>query len=261
MFVLALIVLSPILYMVINSFKSDAQLTLNPVSFPTQLYFDNYINVFSKTHIITKFLNTVLVTSLSLIGLILTGSMAGYILGRSGRKWSNAVYVYFLTGAMVPFFASLVPIYRLVHQLGLMDNRFVLVILPVGGGLPFVIMLYTGFVKTVPKEIEESAYIDGSGFINTYFKIVFPLLLPATVAVLITNVIGFWNDFLTPLLFISTESKQTLALGVYAFMSEKLTNYASIYAYTTITILPLIIMFLFLQKYFYKGLVMGSLKS
>ena len=261
MVLMALLVLSPIIYMVLSSFRTDKQLSVNPIALPNSLYLDNYIRAFTDTNILTKLFNTVFVSVSTLGVLVFIGSMAGYVLGRVRRRWAHLVYFFFLTGAMIPFIGSIVPMYRLIGSLGLLDHMLVLIILPLGGHLPFVIMLYTGFIKSVPKEIEESAYIDGSGFINTYVKIVFPLMLPATVAVIITNIIGVWNDFLTPLLFISSDHKQTLALGVFSYMSEKITSYASVYAYTTLAILPLILIFLFLQKYFYKGLIVGSLKN
>lgn len=256
----SLMTLLPLLYMVMSSFKTMKENT-KPLSLPGSLNWDNYATVFRDSNVLSLFGNSLLVTTVSMLLIIFVGSMAGYVLGRSRKKWANGVYLFFLSGMMIPFIGTIVPLYQLVKSLHLIDNLLLLILVPIGGAMPMVILIYTGFVKSVPRELEESAYIDGSGYLRTYFQIVFPLLMPATSAVVITNIIALWNDFMTPLMFISSEGKMTIALGIYAFMSEKMKDWGAVYALTTLTVVPLILVFLLGQRQFYKGITSGAVKG
>ncbi len=256
----ALLMLLPLLYMTVSSFKTMKE-NAKPLSLPGSLNWDNYGTVFTESNVFRMFGNSLFVTTVSMILIVIVGSMAGYVIGRSRKRWANGVYLFFLSGMMIPFIGSIVPMYQMVKSLHMIDNLLLLILIPIGGAMPMVILIYTGFVKSVPRELEESAHIDGSGFLRTYFHIVFPLLLPATSAVVITNIIALWNDFMTPLLFISSESKHTIALGIYAFMSEKTKDWGAVYALTTVTVMPLVLVFLFGQKQFYKGITSGAVKG
>jgi len=260
MIVLALLVCFPLVYLVAASFKNKAEVN-RPLALPSSVYLDNYRQAFSDAHFFNLLANSVIVVVLTLVILIVVCAAAAYPLARRDGRVYKGVYIFFLTGLMVPFQAGMIPLYELLHGVGLVNNVLGLVVIDVGVNISMTILIYTGFMKTIPREIEESAFIDGCGKLSLVSRIVFPLLLPATVSVILINVIPIWNDFLSPLIFISSELKKTLPVGIYNFMSARTVTMGPIFAFSVLTSLFPILLFLFCQTYLYKGIVAGAVKG
>jgi raffinose/stachyose/melibiose transport system permease protein len=260
MLLLSILALTPIVYEIISSFKNKAEIN-RVLSFPSAFNLENYKAVFVDSKFFLLFMNSAIVVGVALLITVAVGSIASHPLARSQASGYKYIYYFFLSGIMVPFQAGMIPLFKLMQTIGLNNNIFSLVLISAGTAIPMSILIYTGFIKTVPVQLEESALIDGCGFIKTFIAIVFPLLRPATVSVILLNIIPIWNDFLTPLIFISSAAKKTLPLGLYNFLGENTIDMGPIFAFSVlISILP-IILFLFLQNSFYKGLTAGAVKG
>lgn len=260
MLLIALIMICPLIYQILASFKNKAEVS-RPLSLPSSFYIENYIETFVTAKFLILLKNSILVSVISISIIILVASIASYPLSRSKKPIYKFVYFYFLSGLMVPFQAGMIPLYRMMSTLDLIDSVASLIFVSVGSFIPMSILIYTGFIKTVPLELEESAVIDGCGRVGIFFRIVFPLLKPATISVIILSIIPIWNDFLTPLIFISRVANKTLPVGLFSFMNLRTSNMGPIFAFGILASVPPIVLFLSLQKYFYKGIVTGAIKG
>lgn len=261
LFLFVLVLLYPIYFLYVGSFKEPA-IFYDPFSFPKSLYLGSYNMVFEKVKLLSGFLNTVVIMALSLIGIVIVGSMAGYAIARVKNRWFQALYYFFLSGMIVPLQTTMVTIFKLGVTIELIDTRTFMVLIYVAGAIPIATFIYVGFMRSIPKEIEESAFIDGCGPMQSFARIVLPLLLPATGTILITNVTAIYNDFLGPLLYLRSETKQMLMPQIVQFYANKQTmDYGPVFALSALAVLPLLIMFVFTQKYMIKGLIVGSLKG
>jgi raffinose/stachyose/melibiose transport system permease protein len=258
--IIAILTLIPILYIMFSSFKTSEDIN-RTFSFLTPLNFKNYKNVFENNYAMFSFVNSIIITTASLIIDIVICSFAAYPLSRRKGKLYSFLFLFFLSAMMIPVATNLVPLYVIMNKLHLIDNRLSVIIISVANGIPMGILLYTGFIKTVPKELDESAIIDGCNYFQRFWRVIFPLLKPVTVAYALISAISIWNDFLIPMLFLRSQSKKTITLAVYAFSSSHASDWGAIYAMLTIAILPLIILFIFTQKYFYKGITAGAVKG
>lgn len=261
MVMLGLLQLFPIFYALVSSFKTRKEIG-NPLSFPTGFYLGNYENVVESLKIGTMLLNSFLVTAVTMTLVIFIGALAAYPLGRRTDKGFMMVYLFFLSGIMIPFSAGLVPLFQLVQRMGLMDSLGALVFVSGGGLMPVTIMVYAGFVKSVPRQLEEAATMDGCGYIRCFFRIIMPLLKPATVTIVIMNILPIWNDFFNPLIFISSEEKRTLPLAVYTFIKQNGTaDFGAVFSVSMIAVIFPILLFLCFQKQFFKGVAAGAVKG
>ncbi len=260
MLAISVVAVFPIVYQVIASFKNAREIN-RPLSFPSSFYIDNFREAIVDGQFFLLLRNSLLVTAATMIIVVILGSLAAYPLARYSSRGYKLAYLYFLSGIMVPFQAGMIPLYKLVNMVGLTDNILSLILIQSGTCIPMSILIYSGFIKTIPVQLEEAAHIDGCGILGTYFRIVFPLLKPATISAIIVNIIPVWNDFLTPLIFISTATKKTLPVGMYNFMSERTASMGPIFAFSVLVCIAPIVLFLLLQKQFYKGLVAGAVKG
>ena len=162
---------------------------------------------------------------------------------------------------MIPFQLSMIPLYRMLKMLHLINTHFGVILIYIALTIPFSIFLYVGFLKGIPKELEESALIDGCGPFRTFAKIVFPLMKPVTASIVITNSLTVWNDFLVPLLYLQARENRTIPVAIFNFTGQYNNNWAMIFAAIVLSALPLVVAFLFLQKHFIKGIVGGAVKG
>jgi raffinose/stachyose/melibiose transport system permease protein len=255
------LVVVPLIVLVSVALKSPVELLNNPLGWPTQFVWSNFADAWNNAGLGQAFFNSVLITGVTLLGLILFGAMAAYPLARFTGPWSQRIYIYFVAGLIVPLQLGLFPLYKEMHDLQLINTYQGAILLYIAANLPFVIFLYTGFIKTVPRELEEAALLDGAGPLQTFWMIVFPLLTPVTATVAITSSLGTWNDFFIPLIFLQRDGMQTLPLAIYNFVGQYNNNWSLIFASVIISSLPLIMIFLFLQRYFIKGIAAGALRG
>lgn len=262
MVIVAALFLTPIYYLVINAFKPLKEVILNTGAFPKTLYFENFKEVWQKSNYIILLKNSIIVTFFSLLGIVVLGSMAGYKLSRMKSKFSNGLILYFILTLIIPFQATMIPLVKLLRDLNLMDRIFGLILVYIGMGTPLAIFMYTAGAKSIPISIDESAKIDGAGSLMAFFKIIFPLLSPITSTVIILDGLWIWNDFLLPLITLTSDKNKTipvgtmnLIMGQYSFMP----NYGA--AVAILGFLPMLILYIFLQKYIVKGIIEGATKG
>lgn len=254
-------VLIPLAVLVSVALKSPTDLLNNPIGWPVRFVWSNFVDAWNNAGLGQSFLNSVLITGCTLLGLVIFGASAAYPLARVARPWVQRVYTYFVAGLIVPFQLGLFPLYKEMHDLELINTYQGAILLYIAVNLPFVIFLYTGFIKTVPRELEEAALLDGAGPFRTFWMVVFPLLRPVTATVAITSTLSTWNDFFIPLIFLQRDGMQTLPLAIYNFVGQFNNNWSLIFASVIISSLPLIVLFLILQRYFIKGIAAGALRG
>jgi raffinose/stachyose/melibiose transport system permease protein len=254
----ALLFISPTLLILVNSFKSDAEITLNPLSPPTSLSLANYAAAWQETNFPVVFANTLLITVFSTMGIILVSSMAAYILARTKTKLSWFFYLAFTFSLVVPFQTFMIPLVQTAKELNL-QNVWGIIPIYIGLGCPLAVFMYHGFVKNVPLEIEESAAIDGATVPRIFFQLVFPLLTPVTATIAILDALWIWNDFLLPLIILPKQS--TLQLAQFGFFSLYRRQYSLAMASLVLSAAPIVLFYLAMQKYIVKGLAAGAVKG
>lgn len=254
-------VVIPLMVLLSVALKSPVELLNNPMGWPAHFVWSNFADAWNNAALGQAFFNSVLITAASVLGLIVCGSLAAYPLARYTGPWSQRTYTYFVAGLIVPIQLGLFPLYKEMHDLQLINTYYGVILLYIAVNLPFVIFLYTGFIKTVPRDLEEAAVLDGANPLQIFWLIVFPLLRPVTATVAITSTLSIWNDFFIPLIFLQRDGMQTLPLAIYDFVGQFNNNWSLIFASVIISSLPLIVLFLILQRYFIKGIAAGALRG
>jgi len=255
------LLLVPLVTTVSIALKTRYNLLIDPIGLPKPVAWDNITTAWQNANLGQALFNSLLITSAGVVGLIVLGASAAYPLARRMGRWPNGIYVYFILGLIVPLQLGLIPLYQLWQELGLLNSPLGVILIQIGELLPLTIFLFTGFIKTVPRELEEAATIDGAGQFRTFWTIVFPLLRPVTATVAIATSLVIWNDFLIPLLFLQDPNLQTIPLAIYGFVGEYSQSWNLIFASIVVSSLPIIALFLILQRSFIKGLTGGALKG
>ena len=256
----SLITAVPLLVMFFNGFKDMRGIFTEPFSLPWPIRFDNYVTAWTEANFSIYTINSVLITSVSVLAILLVASMAAYILARYSFPLRRFLYLYFLSGLVLPARLAIIPLFLLMRSLGLIDTRLSLVLVYTAAGLPFSIFLLTTFCRAIPREIEESARMDGARPFQIYWYIMLPLLRPALATVGIFNFVSIWNDFFFPLIFIQSDSKSTIPLGVSTFFGEYSVRWDLLFAGLNIAIIPIVILFIFASRQFMQGLTQGAIK-
>ena len=262
MTVLALLFLTPIFIIINYSFKTKKELYLNsPLSLPESLNFDNYIKAFDKLDLVTTFGNTLFYTVISVFLLAVLCGVTAWAIARCKRKFFKFCYVYFIVGILIPYQALFLPIYIIGFNLHLTNTRYGMIFMYVATGISFGVFLMNSFMSTVPLELEEAARIDGCSVYRTYFSVVLPLLRPAMATLVIMQAFQIWNDYLLASLYVSKNDLKTLTVSIQSLFSAQSNDYTTAMAAIVISVLPIVILFLALQKYFIKGMTVGAAKG
>lgn len=260
--IIALVAALPLYYLVITTFKTPEEASLSPLGLPQNWSFVNYSNALEAMNFTQAVTNNLIITVFSVVLLILFSSMAAYVIARSQKKIYNIMFSIFLVGLIIPFQVAIVPLYSIISALGVMNTHVGVIIISVFCiNMPLSIFLLRGFISTVPVELEEAAYIDGAGTFKTFWVIVFPLLKPIVVTLVILNTLAIWNDFLTPLLFLQSPEKAVLLQEVYKNVGPFSTNWTSFFPMLVMSVLPLVIFYLVLQRKVMEGVVAGAVKG
>ena len=252
----------PFIWMVSASFKTQDEIFSQGLNLiPKNFNFDNFIRAWNNANFEAYFLNSIIVTVSTVLLVLILSAMMGYVMGRYEFKGKKAVLLIFLASMVIPLGFTIIPIYQAIKALGLMNTRLGLILAESGGSHIIFILLFAGFFKEIPKELEEAAIMDGYGFLRIFINIMLPLSKPIIGSVVIMQFIWTWNSFLLPLvLTLSKEGLRTLAVGLYAFKGEYVVDWTGIAAGGTISLIPIIIVFVVLQKYFVEGIA-GSIKG
>lgn len=251
----------PFVFMLMNSLKDRREANLLKLAWPTQIVWNNYVEVFKKNNyiILTAFKNSILLTIFSVIGLVIVCSMAGYVVQRRKDSVTKKVNVLLMVGLMIP--PAILPTIWVLQNLQIYRTMFGMVMVEIALQIPFDIMLYRGFVATIPVELEEAGYMDGCPRWKLYWKIIFPLLKPVTATVIILNAVSVFNDFTNPLYFLPGRENSTVQLTLYNFMGQYQSSYNLLFADVIIITIPMLILFIFFNKRIVDGMVAGSVKG
>lgn len=259
--VYALLIIVPLLVVLTGSFKTSKELFDSPMGLPSSFSPKNYIAVLTDASMATAFVNSAVVTVAAVVLTLAVGSLAAYGLARI-PGWKGAlVYGFLVLGMAVPAQSNMIPQYVLFQSLGLLDSRVGLVLIEIVATLPVAVFIMTGFMRTLPKELFEAGSIDGAGPWRTYRSIALPVSMPSLAATAIFLFVIQWNDLLYPLLFIHDPAKVTLPLALLNFQGEFLTNYPLLFTGVIVASTPLVVTYVFLQRYFVAGMTAGSVKG
>lgn len=259
--VYAALVVVPLIVVLTGSLKTTPELFANPFGPPTSWQVGNYTAVLGSGDLGTAFVNSAVVTGVSVPLTLLVASLASYGVARIPGWPGWAVFGFLVIGMSVPAQANMIPQYVLFDVLGLTDSLVGLILINVVSTLPVAVFILTGFLRTLPKEIYEAAAIDGTGPWRTYRSIAMPLSLPSMAATAIFLLVIHWNELLYPLLFISDPDKRTLPLALLSFQGEFLTDYPLLFTGVVVASAPLVLAYIFLQRYFVAGMTAGSVKG
>lgn len=254
-------VLYPLLLTVTVALKTAPEMAQSYLSLPARLYFGNFLGVFKEVNYMQGLFNSALITGLSVVLVLLLNTLAGYAIARNmHKKTFKAMYFYFVSGLFVPFTIIMLPLIKLLYSAGL-NNHAGLILGYVFFGLPQNVFLTVGYLQSVPKELEESAIMDGAGIIQTFRKVIFPLMKPINAAISVFTMILVWNDFLLPMLLIQKNSQMTLPLMQFAFQGKFQTDYGLAFASYLMALLPAVLFYLVAQRWIVSGLMSGAIKS
>lgn len=233
---------------------------LRRVRITDNFFFQNYVTAFTKGNMLLGFWNTLILIFFSGLGTVLTGSMTAYVLSRFTFKMKKVVRTMFLWISLIPTITTQVATFQIIQKLHMYNTHLAVIVLSMGTDI-IAIMIYLQFLNNISKSLDESAIIDGAGYVYVFAKIIFPLLQPATVTILILKCVNLYNDFYNPLLYMPKTTLQVISTSLYKFKGPFGTNWPVICAGVVIAVIPTFVLFIFLQKYIYNGMVTGSVKE
>ncbi|MFC4619194.1 carbohydrate ABC transporter permease [Camelliibacillus cellulosilyticus] len=259
-FIFTVICVYPLILMVLSSFKSNLDIFQHPFALPTSFHLETYRQLLGDMPFFHYFLNSVIVSCASVLMILVFASLAAFYLARFTFKWTGTVFFLFLIGMMIPIKLGIVPLFLLMKHLHLLDSLWSLIFMYTAIGMPLSILILTGFFKTLPLELEESARIDGSGNLGILWHVLLPLMRPALGTVMIINFIEAWNDFFFPLIFIQDEMKKTIPVGMLSLFGEYSANWSVLFAGLTLSSIPMLVLFFLASRQFMDGMTQGALK-
>lgn len=251
----------PIGWMIVAALRDPSQLSPSPFAIPRHLTLANFTQAWNVGRLHRYFLNSVLVAIPRVLGVVLLSSLAGFAFAKLKFKGREILFYFFLFGLMVPIQAMIIPLYFDVQRFGLIDTYGSIIIPYFGLDMPFAIFMTRAFFREIPDDLLESAKIDGCNVFQAFVRIFVPMILPAISSLIVFEFMWSWNDFLLPLLFVYSDSLRTLPLGLMYFFGEYSSNQTLIAAAVTITIIPIVVVYLIFQRKFVEGLTAGSLKG
>lgn len=262
--VVTLIGLLPLYILVATALKSDKEaLSSSAVAPPTSIDFGAFVSVLTATgrnSIPMSILNSVIITGGAILGLVLFGSVAAYVIARRTRKWTTITYYLVLIAIILPAQLGTVPLYIGARSIGLTGNAFGMIVLWVGILMPLSVFLYASFFRGLSTEYEEAAVIDGASPVQAFFRVVLPLMAPATGTVAILAGLIVWNDFFNSLIFLGGSTTQTLPVAMYTYVGGLVSAWNKIFAVVIISMIPILLFYMFAQKRFIQGFA-GGLKG
>lgn len=258
---LCVIFFLPFYYLLVNTFKPARDATISPLSLPIKNFtLDLYRQALDTINFWGSFRNSLVITGVSVLIIVVIGSMAAYAIVRRKNKLTKALFIYFLLGFMVPAQTTLIPLFNLMSSLHLQNSILGMIVL-YSSWCNFALFMYQGFLGGIPIDLEEAALIDGANLWTLYWKIVFPLLKPVTTTIIIFDVMWIWNDFMMPYLFISSSDNFTLIMEVYKGVGQFANNWTVMLCTMVIVLIPIVIFYLLMQKHIIGGITSGAVKG
>ncbi|MDR9854395.1 carbohydrate ABC transporter permease [Paenibacillus sp. VCA1] len=259
----ALAVAYPLLWNVMASFKTNEEVMESPWSLPKSLQWDNYVRAFTTAKIGDYMLNSVLVVVLSMIMLIIMAVPTAYVLGRMRFRGQKLISNLYMAGLFIGGVYIIVPLFILMNDLHMLDNRFWLSAVYATGTLSFSIYLLTGFMKSIPADFEEAAMIDGCGYFSTLFRIIMPMVRPGIITMVVFSFFDFWNEYVLAMTLVTSDAKKTIPIGLSNLMQiqQFATDWGSLFAGLVIVLVPTVVIYTLLQKKLTEGLMLGGVKG
>ncbi|MEW2316178.1 carbohydrate ABC transporter permease [Streptomyces bauhiniae] len=258
----AVMVVLPLLWAVMTSFKDDSSIFGSPWALPDKLHFDNWSRAWSQAHMSDYFLNTVLVVGGSLIGTLVLGSMAAYVLARFDFPGNRFIYYLFVGGMSFPIMLALVPLFYVVNNMGMLNTIHGLILVYIAYSLPFTVFFLTAFFRTLPTSVAEAAFVDGASHTRTFFQIMLPMARPGLISVGIFNFLGQWNQYMLPTVLNTDPDKKVLTQGLVqlAVSQGYKGDWSGLFAGLVMAMLPVLAAYIIFQRQVVAGLTAGALK-
>ena len=256
---LSLIILIPLSMVLLGSFKTSREAMDMSLSLPAQWIWQNYVEVFIRGKLAKPFLNSMIFSISTVVLNITITSMAAFYLSRVQSRMNSLLNIFFTVGMISPL--AMIPTIKVLQSLSLNNTYLGVILIYTAMKIPFSVFLFVGFIKTVPKEMDEAAIIDGCNSLQLFFRIVLPLLVPVVVTDAFIVFMSVWNDINIPLYFLNSTEKWTMSLTVYNFFGQYSRDWNLVFANLIITSVPVVVMYLFGQKYIVKGLTAGAVKG
>jgi raffinose/stachyose/melibiose transport system permease protein len=253
----------PFYLLVSIALESTAQSYRTPLAFPWPPHFSNFSQAWGtggQADLAHGLWSSFVITSSSVAGLIVIGSLCAYALARHRSKLSTALYLAFVVGVILPFSLAVIPLYVAMRHLGLVGDYLGIILLNIGLLMPLAVFLYTGFIRALPRDYEEAAWVDGAGILRTWGRVVFPLLWPVTATVAVLTGIIVWNEFFVALVFLAGSKIETGPVALYLFAGEDVARWNLIFAGVAIVVAPIAAFYLFAQRHLIRGFS-GGVKS
>ena len=254
------IMLAPMVIMVFSAFKTNVEIFQSPFTLPDFTNLTNLGKIWTQTNFLRYFFNSFVVTGVSMALILTLGTMAAYAIARYRFTGSTFILMFFVAGLTLPLKLAIIPLFILMRDLGILNTHAALIVVYVATGLPTTVFIMTGFIRTLPSELEDAARMDGASEALIMWKIMLPLVRPAMVIAGIQNVVPIWNDFFFPLVFIQNDDLKTLPQGLATFMGEYNTDWGVLFSGLTMSALPIIIIYILLSKQFISGMTSGAVK-
>lgn len=262
LWILLVLFIMPFFIVIVDSFKSNAEIMANPLNFTKTPTFNNFVEAFVRMNYPSAFFNTFLITLLSVFLITIFSAMTAYFIVRSKTKVGSIIFYSLVASMMLPFQAIMIPLVSIYGKAGLLSNRATLIFMYIGFGCGMAVFIFHGFIKTgIPISLEEAAKIDGANLMQIFFRIILPLLKPVIATIVVLDVLWIWNDYLLPSLVLSQPWQLTMPLSTYSFAGQMSINFGPLIASLLLTMLPVLIIYIFLQRYIIEGIVAGSIKS
>ncbi|WP_099517670.1 carbohydrate ABC transporter permease [Paenibacillus sp. BIHB 4019] len=249
----------PFLWVFLSSFKTNSEIYSHPFSLPKEWQFENYVKAWTSGNIGANFVNTTYITLISVALILLFGAMASYVLARVYP--SMLLYTFFSLGIMIPGQTILIPTFSILKGFHLINTHLGLILMYIVGSLSLTIFVLVSFMKTLPKELEEAAIVDGAGRYRTFFSIILPLSTPGLATVGILALLSCWNEYLFAYVLISDPDLKTLTQGIYGMKGEYMTDYGPMTAGLAITMIPVVILYILFQEKVVAGMTAGAVKG
>lgn len=254
------LMLGPVIYIILGGFRTNSQITTNPAGLPDPWVFTNYLDVLTEGTFWTLVLNSTIVAVATTIGVIVLGLMASYVLARYRFRGRGILYAFFAAGLMFPITVAITPLYIVVRDMGLINSLAGVILPQIAFGLPTTIIILVPFLRAIPDEIQEAAFIDGCSRLGFFWRMVVPLAVPGVITVGILAFIASWNSYLLPLYLLNDNANFTLPLGVQAFSSQYSVDTAKVLAFTSLSMIPALAFFSLFERRIVGGLT-GAVKG
>lgn len=250
----------PVLYIIIGGFRTNSQITRDPAGWPDPWNFENYKTVFTSNIFWSELVNSLIVSIGTMVGVVVLALMVSFVIARYEFKFNKLLYSLFAAGMMFPITVAITPLYLLLRNLHLINSHLGIILPQIAFGLPQAIIILVPFLKSIPKELEEAAELDGCSRIGFFGRMVLPLSWPGVATVGILSFVSSWNAYMLPLFLLNDSSKYTLPLGVQMFSSQHSVDTAQVLAFTSLSMIPALICFTVFQKKIVGGLT-GAVKG